>query len=349
MNKKYKEHSEIIQSYLSVTAAYSSDVYVERIFTIILMKLQNRLKGTKVLTKKERILFDNDEEIEIDISDLFENKKSTNSTFIKNVINEGMKKIYEFKSFDNDDNETIEIFPFINAITIYNRTSITFTVSKHFLNNLFDFRKGFRAYEYIYVFRLSSSYSIRIYKLLSHQSKPIEISIDEFRRRYGLDAKSYKDIYNIKRLLSRVQTELIKKGIPYIFDFEIDGKKNKIILYPMLNSNYDWDPKTNPLIKKNSNMKTIIHCVKSHVYESLRNAGLTRNHLAPNMNKLLAFSAYPEADTAIDEIIKRSKIYKEKIDNEYKKIKKDTECNLQNVILSQLDEWLEKRKQNIIY
>lgn len=275
------KNKEIIQSYKMSIARYDANVYHERILTKIIEQLQRFIAGTKNASNSKPIVFDNHVVVSFSISDFKDENGNIQYTRIIEAVRDLSNKSFEYKYTDERNKKHWVKYNFLNSTNmIFEDGMITVELNKGFLNCVFDFSDGFRKYEYIYPFRLSSYYAIRMYKLISKCKNPISYSLSDFKKMLSINTlRSYNNQGNLVNLMKRISEELISVGAPYTFECEISFKDEKITIIPMKNAYGNIDEDIN---RRNSEVIKARRDIGEDVFDLLREGGFTRTVIAHN-------------------------------------------------------------------
>lgn len=93
---------------------------------------------------------------------------------------------------------------------------------------MLDFSKGWRRFELDKALKLKSTYSIRLYQLLSGQENPISYTLVNLKKMLGVEKKYTRPLDFINRVIIPAKEELDRVS-PYTFDFKpfLERKSNK--------------------------------------------------------------------------------------------------------------------------
>lgn len=96
---------------------------------------------------------------------------------------------------------------------------VTFTVHNRIWDAALDFSKGYRLFELQTTMRFKSTYSMRMYELMSGQKKPLSYDLEEFRKMIGVEGKYSKTNLLEQRTLDVAMKELDASS-PISFRYE---------------------------------------------------------------------------------------------------------------------------------
>lgn len=108
----------------------------------------------------------------------------------------------------------------------YGTGMMRFGIYKPFWEVLLNFVSGFREIELNKALMLPTTYSLRFYMLMSGKTKPLEVSIEDFKKWMGIDENSYKDSkgnHRVDNLVARViepSKKTLDEMCPYTFTYE---------------------------------------------------------------------------------------------------------------------------------
>lgn len=238
MDKKDNDNRMIIQSYLITTARYSFTIDQKRILTRIVEKLQpliegQKLKGKIILDPKkmavEEDLFGNFY-IQMAMSELIQ--EDGNYTRLKKALD----SLNDIKFYVQDDNDVKwKKIHLIEMPCITKRGQVRFVLHREIAEVFLNYTKGYTKYVLGVSLGFSSVYSMRIYELISGQTRPIQRKISDLKAMWGLTQKAYERNYNfIQRIIEPAKKELEEKS-NWTFTYECrkKGKKfDSIIFYP---------------------------------------------------------------------------------------------------------------------
>lgn len=239
-----KANKELVQSYASVFSCYKSNIYEERLLTKIVESLQSQLEGERLNGVIEHE-FKNGMKINISIKDLSYGEQIPYRQIIDAIKSISKKEFNRTISFENKKKFDVINMVSSASVTVDDPddkvlTDINFNISdgiidininKEFVDFMLDFTSGFRRYEMIYLFKMKSSYTARLYKMISGQERVISHSLYYFKKMLGIEDK-YPNVKDLKRLLDRAIKELINIKAPYIFKYKIDGINGVIHIFP---------------------------------------------------------------------------------------------------------------------
>ena len=228
------DHKYLIQSYIFTTARYNYSIYEKRILYRLVEYAQMELQGMKIKDNMNRIRHNlNDVSISMPIASILvtTEKCDVNKHYqkAKDACRALGKKDLEWEDLEKGEYWGDNIL--YNIHIVKGEGVMHFNVVNWVWDAILDFSKGFRKYDMAIAMKLHSQYSMRFFEIMSGQSKPLEISVDELRKMFFLKEGQYKLTADLqKRILVPAQKELDTTS-PYSFEFVPNFEKNKIVSY----------------------------------------------------------------------------------------------------------------------
>lgn len=108
----------------------------------------------------------------------------------------------------------------------YGTGLMEFEIWKPFWNVLLNFVRGFREIELNKALLLPTTYSLRFYMLMSGKTKPLEMSVEDFKEWMGIKSDLYKDakgnhrIDHLEERVIRPAKKVLDESCPYTFTYE---------------------------------------------------------------------------------------------------------------------------------
>lgn len=221
----------VIESYIMANSRQNLSIYSERLLLKLVEIAQSQVFGLDFKSGSGNVRVDPNSLgtiVELNITDLMGDNESANYTYAKKAVQELMKVHHEHETpvFKNDrpvltkDGRQVyrfEAHQLLNDVFVNARPgTIIVEVNRHTWAALLDFSKGFRRYDLLLAMKLSRTYSLRLYKLISEQVEPITFTIAELKEKFGIEEK-YKKTTDILRLLEASRKELDKYCSPWSF------------------------------------------------------------------------------------------------------------------------------------
>lgn len=217
-----KDEKQVIESYKLTAIRSSMGIYAQRILLRIVEGVQNEMNGLsfkngrdirKINVKTETNLW-GEKEFIIPLRLIMGASKNVTSQ-LKDQIKELFKVGFEYE----DDKVWKYSAMFTTAEIMKGTECLRIGVRAQVWEALMDFSKGFRKFSIEQAVSFKSTYSLRFYKLISLQKKPLQISIKELRKMFGLE-KVYPDTRDFIRKTIEVAKKELDACSPYTFDFE---------------------------------------------------------------------------------------------------------------------------------
>ena len=180
MARTIKGNEYAIQSYIFTTAKYDFNAYEKRIMYRLVEFAQDEIRGIMIRDNLHKItptLFGR--EITMPVADILRNEKDQNYTIAKNAFRSLAQKGIEYEDDEIWQYTSIILSPKIDKIKGF----VIFTVVDDIWKCLLDFTKGYRKYELITAMQFKSVYSMRMYELLSGQTRPLDCSFEVLKER----------------------------------------------------------------------------------------------------------------------------------------------------------------------
>jgi plasmid replication initiation protein len=205
MSAKDKENREVIQSYLITAAKYDFNADEKRVLSHLIEMMQPLIEGKELRGCVEQDLWGT---YHFTLPTSFFFDESTNRQRVKEAI-----RNLNAKSFEYDDGEEWRIIRLVEMPMIDKRGKIEFYLSPKLVDVFLNFNKGFSKYQLDISLSFNSVYSMRLYELISNQSKPITFRISKLKEMWEIREKSYERNYNfIKKVIKQAQKELDEKS-----------------------------------------------------------------------------------------------------------------------------------------
>jgi len=200
-----KENREVIQSFIITTAKYDFSVDEKRVLSHLVEMMQPLLEGKRLVGKIEKDLW-GDYRFEMPTNFFFEdgtNKKRIKDAFFS--LND--------KYIIVEDDEGTEKIHLIESPKIKYRGEVIFRLDEKIVDVFLNFSKGYSKYQLDISLSFNSVYSMRLYELISNQSKPITFRISRLKEMWEITEKSYERNYNfIQRIIEPAKKELDEKS-----------------------------------------------------------------------------------------------------------------------------------------
>ncbi|BBA30509.1 replication initiation protein [Prevotella melaninogenica] len=225
MARTIKSNELAIQSYIFTTAKYDFNAYEKRIMYRLVELAQDEIKGIMIrdnMHKIEPTLFGR--EITMPVADILRNEKDQNYTIAKKAFRSLAQKGVEYEDDKFWQYTAIIANPKIDKI----KGSVVFTVLDDIWRCLLDFTKGYRKYELVTAMQFKSVYSMRMYELMSGQTKPLTYKFEDLKERFGVKDK-YKLVGHFKTRVLDIAKKELDECSPYSFNYTEEKEGRKVV------------------------------------------------------------------------------------------------------------------------
>ena len=218
------DNKMIIQSYSLTTIRNNFGLYSQRLIVRIAEAMQYRLEEADFTTKVVKY---SDQRLhwQFNISSIME-KDSQNYT---NIVNE-LRKIPQSVIHYNDGKKDVVMAVFSKLEYSNGQLDVYLTP---FVWDLFiEFSRGYKRYQLRTALALKTSYSLRLYQLLSENAQPVTYTIDWLKRLFGVEEKYPKATNFILKVIEPAKKELEAKAeitFDYIAVTESKGRGRPVI------------------------------------------------------------------------------------------------------------------------
>lgn len=225
MARTIKGNELAIQSYIFTTAKYDFTAYEKRIMYRLIEFAQSEVKGVMIrdnLHKIEPTLFGR--EITMPVADILKDETDKNYDIAKKAF-----RMLSQKHIEYEDDEIWSFTPIITNPKIRKGEGVAkFYVFDEIWKCLLDFTKGYRKYELVTAMQFKSVYSMRMYELMSGQKRPLEVSFEALKERFGVKDK-YKLVGHFKKRVLDVAKKELDESSPYSFNY-IEVKEGRKVV-----------------------------------------------------------------------------------------------------------------------
>lgn len=282
------KNRELVQSYVLTTAKYDFSVYEKRVLYRIVEVLQAYLTGLKLnynYSVQEALYKDADTEFSIELKAFLKGEADNNYEEVKKALKSLRNKTFEFETpYEWGVYGIIESPKIKKCESKKYESFVTFKVTPLLLYAFMNFAKGFRKFELKIAMSLESTYSMRLYELMSKQKKPITYSIEELKSMFKVE-KKYKDNNRFISQTIKVAKEELDNKSPYTFNIKENrggrgGKINSITFIPIYQPQFnDTELETHILQQQVSSRWTLS---RQEVEYLSNNFGFTEDELRKN-------------------------------------------------------------------
>ena len=212
------DNKELVQSYKLTTVRDRIGIYGQRLI-LRLVEMANKagyIEGVKLsdspdLRKVERNLF-GEHTFTFPLTDIM--GASENYTAVKKSVRALMQEIIEYEEEDG----AWTAFAFLSLVRFSNGVA-TVIIQEPLYMALLDFRKGFRRFELQAALQFKSTYSLRLYQLMSGQENPLTYTLEELKKMLGVGDKYPRPRDFFKKVIDPAKAELDRCS-PFSFDYE---------------------------------------------------------------------------------------------------------------------------------
>lgn len=200
--------TSIIESQILAKARSDAGIYGQRLLVRLVEMTQKYVRGDNFdqVINKERIEVGlwGDALIRFRVSSILSGEDDNNYSKAKKAINALMDSKLTFE--DEDVYETTHI---LGSAKIYKKPGIMeIKVMSTVWQAMLDFTKGFVQYDPDVAVRLTSEYSLILYKQLRNQSKPLTYSFEKLREKFHIEDKYKKNADIVDKVLKPAKEEL---------------------------------------------------------------------------------------------------------------------------------------------
>ncbi len=220
-------NKDLVESFVIATCRNSFGIYAQRTLIRLIEASQTYLEGKQigncVKYQIDKDLFGG-RRIKMPISAILAEGDKSNYAEAKRQLKQLVTLPLEY-----EDNKTWYVCSLLSLVAFdkVNGDAII-KVEPEVWQAMLDFSKGWRRFELDKAIKLKSTYSIRLYQLLSGQDKPISYSLENLKKMLGVEKKYTRPIDFINRVIIPAKEELDKTA-PYSFDYKLilERKSNK--------------------------------------------------------------------------------------------------------------------------
>lgn len=228
--QKYKNRT-IVQSFIISEARYSSNIFEKRLISNLMALLQDYTEGIELRGKVQpnpSLFDDKGLYIELPIAELMtdEDTENKNYTPYKKALKSLRNRTIDVEAYDKRGEKYWAPVGLIEKPKLYERGLVSFEIAGELVDAFLDFSKGFSRYFLNISLNLKSSYSMRLYEIVSGNN-PLTFKLDTLKKMFGVVDK-YADNSNfIKRCIESAKKEL-DANANYSFTYQCIKKGRKI-------------------------------------------------------------------------------------------------------------------------
>ena len=225
----------VVESYIFATGHQNLSIYSERLLMLLVRAAQCQVAGLNFRDgsgiSQVSIGPLGDACVEIEARELLNGPNNTNYTQAKRAVTELMEKTISHerpamkngKPVLNERGEQVyefEAHNLVNDVWINRKPGVVVVnVNRTTWEAILDFSKGFRRYDLQVAMQFSKTCSLRMFKLVSNQTKPLQYTIAELREQWGLTDKYPVTKDFIRNTIASAKEELDRTS-PWTFDYE---------------------------------------------------------------------------------------------------------------------------------
>lgn len=200
--------TNIIESQILAKARSDAGIYGQRLLVRLVEMTQKYIRGDNFdhVINAERIEVGlwGDALIRFRIGSILSDEEDNNYTVAKKAIGALMDSKLTF-----EDENVYETTHILGSAKIYKKPGIMeIKVMSTVWQAMLDFTKGFVQYDPDVAVRLTSEYSLILYKQLRNQSKPLTYSFEKLREKFHIEGKYQKNADIIDKVLKPAKEEL---------------------------------------------------------------------------------------------------------------------------------------------
>ena len=208
----------LMLSYIITTAGVSLSIYEMMVLVFVILRLNEFLPGedafpdspTSALSEAQRRVI-------LRVSDIPRGKE--NRKRISAALSSLTDKVVVL-----DDTSYMGI---IEDLDPFKNGYYSFLITPSISSLALDFSKGYRKFNLAVLLRLGSVYSMRLYILMSGQTRPVTLSIIKIRTMFSLNGK-YPHPSDMVSIVIRPAKEELDEKSPISFEYDIVYDKNRI-------------------------------------------------------------------------------------------------------------------------
>lgn len=291
---RHKDDKNVFVSYLFTVAKYDFSIYEKRILYRLLEIAQDEVSGMLIKDNLRKVhKRDHTRTVTMPIASILRNEKDENYTIAKKAF-----RTLACKGLEYEDDK---IWVFINIIAApkfdKKSGSATFDVYDEIWQCFLDFSAGFRKYELLTSMNFKSTYTMRMYELMSGQKTPLTFVNESFESlcdRFRLTKKMSTPQKFEEKVLNVAQAELDEHS-PMSFTYKREtvpsrGRNGERVIgytfYPRpIPKNQNQQLERKELAAKVGNVAGRFGMLKPEVVQILRHVGF--DDTAMNKNKVL--------------------------------------------------------------
>lgn len=221
---------QLIQSFIYSITNVRLSLYEQRILLKVVEHAQARVKGILIKDHLERLNHDFDNvRMDIPIKELLD-EGNQHYNHVRMAVKGLCKREFEFY---NSESKTWFCTPVIfNANHVERSGLITFYVSRVLFDVILDFSKGYRQYNLRTALEIPSPYASRLYALMCGQQRPLQLSVSNLKKMFGVADKYAQTADFIKKVIEPSRKLLDARGCTsFTYSRVKDGVKVVALLF----------------------------------------------------------------------------------------------------------------------
>lgn len=173
-----------------------------------------------------------------------------------------------------------------------------FFVADFVWDSILNFSKGFRRYELSKVLALTSPHSMRMYMLVSGQSRPISYKVDQLKALFGVE-NSYSQTSDFVKKVLRPSAEELAAKCPWSFTWSYikEGRKVVAITIKPYNIPLHRDPELErKVLAQKSSVRVSLGCVYDYLRQRM---GFSHTEIKPHEDLFKQLVEYHQDPMAV--------------------------------------------------
>lgn len=291
---------DLIQSFVFTVGRCGLGRYEQRILMKIVEHAQQSLAGKLIKNNLTQWQHDYDNVLmSFPVRDLMlDNDKHYERVF--DAAEKLMSKKFSFQSASGDWFATPIIY---NVYHAAGSGVLSFYVARRIFDVILDFSKGFRQFSLSQALQIPSPYACRLFALMSGQSVPLTLSIDELKKMFGVEEKYAQTADFIKKCIEPSKVILDDLGLTsFSYTRKFEGRKVTALSFCPIRR-YVQDAN-----KEAAKISTSIYVTKELTLYMMRVGGFSLRELGAHKVMLDEFSKIPAAYEILADVINRAQM-----------------------------------------
>lgn len=291
---------DLIQSFVFTIGRCGLGRYEQRILMKIVEHAQQSLAGKLIKNNLTQWQHDYDNVLlSFPVRDLMlDNDKHYERVF--DAAEKLMSKKFSFQSASGNWFATPIIY---NVYHAAGSGVLSFYVARRIFDVILDFSKGFRQFSLSQALQIPSPYACRLFALMSGQSVPLTLSIDELKKMFGVEEKYSQTADFIKKCIEPSKVILDDLGLTsFSYTRKFEGRKVTALSFCPIRR-YVADAN-----KEAAKISTSIYVAKELTLYMMRVGGFSLRELGAHKVMLDEFSKIPAAYEILADVINRAQM-----------------------------------------